>query len=62
MIYTNVCQGTAESLQYAKNELVYSEGIPWMSGDQECICISARYLTTKVFYKHQHADKAASQS
>lgn len=62
MIYTNVCQGTAESLQYAKNEVVYSRGATWIPGDQECICITDWYLTTKAFYNHQHADRAASQS
>jgi len=62
MICTNVCQGTAESLQNAKSELVYSGGATWTPGNKGCICITAWYLTAKAFYKHQHADRAASQS
>lgn len=59
MIYTNVCQGTTDSLPCAKNELVYSKGGTWMP-DQESICINAWYPTTKAFYKHQHVDRAVS--
>lgn len=62
MIYTYICQGTQNPYNMPKNEVVYSRGATWMPGDQECICIAAWYLTTKALYKHQHTDRAASQT